>query len=112
MSSGTWAIAPNTENDLKEYFEKYGDISGCTIHRNRETGRSRGFGFITFKEATFVDAVQNSRPHVMNNCEVRFHFLSLRGEGDQPPVRSPSPKRLSRKLIWLVSETKLAFIAT
>ncbi|XP_042911803.2 heterogeneous nuclear ribonucleoproteins A2/B1-like isoform X2 [Parasteatoda tepidariorum] len=58
------------ENDLREYFEKYGVISGCTIHRNRDTGTSRGFAFITFKEATSVDAVQNSRPHIINSCEV------------------------------------------
>lgn len=59
-----------TESDLKEYFEKFGTITGCTIHRNRDTGRSRGFGFITFKDPSSLDDVQNSRPHTVKNCEV------------------------------------------
>ncbi|CAL1281230.1 unnamed protein product, partial [Larinioides sclopetarius] len=58
------------ESDLKAYFEKFGVITGCTIHRNRDTGRSRGFGFVTFKDPSSVDAVQSSRPHVICNCEV------------------------------------------
>ncbi|GBM14247.1 Heterogeneous nuclear ribonucleoproteins A2/B1 [Araneus ventricosus] len=59
-----------TENDLKAYFEKFGVLTGCTIHRNRDTGRSRGFGFVTFKDPSSVDAAQSSRPHAIGNCEV------------------------------------------
>ncbi|GFU43711.1 heterogeneous nuclear ribonucleoprotein A2 homolog 1 [Nephila pilipes] len=59
-----------TESDLKAYFEKFGVITGCTIHRNRDTGRSRGFGFVTFKDSSAVDAVQNSRPHTISTCDV------------------------------------------
>ncbi|XP_035227781.1 heterogeneous nuclear ribonucleoproteins A2/B1-like [Stegodyphus dumicola] len=59
-----------TESDLINYFEKFGTVTGCTIHRDRDTGRSRGFGFITFQEPASVDAVQLSRPHIINGCEV------------------------------------------
>ena len=32
--------------DLKEMFELYGDISSAKVVLDRETGRSRGFGFV------------------------------------------------------------------
>ena len=34
------------EQDLKELFEQYGEVSSVKIVTDRETGRSRGFGFI------------------------------------------------------------------
>ncbi len=32
--------------DLKELFEEYGEISSAKVITDRETGRSRGFGFV------------------------------------------------------------------
>jgi RNA recognition motif-containing protein len=32
--------------DLREYFEEYGEVSSARIITDRETGRSRGFGFV------------------------------------------------------------------
>jgi len=34
------------ENQLKELFEEYGDVTTVSIIKDRETGRSRGFGFV------------------------------------------------------------------
>ncbi|CAL8994920.1 unnamed protein product [Prunus brigantina] len=36
------------EQSLKEAFAKYGEVIDARIISDRETGRSRGFGFITF----------------------------------------------------------------
>jgi len=36
-----------TEDDLRALFEAYGPIDDLIILNDRETGRSRGFGFIT-----------------------------------------------------------------
>lgn len=35
-----------TDADLKELFEEYGEISSAKVIMDRETGRSRGFGFV------------------------------------------------------------------
>ncbi|MFO0923517.1 MAG: RNA-binding protein [Pirellulales bacterium] len=35
-----------TEADLSDAFSQYGDVSKVSIIMDRETGRSRGFGFV------------------------------------------------------------------
>ena len=36
-----------TEDSLRTAFSQYGDVSEATVVTDRETGRSRGFGFVT-----------------------------------------------------------------
>lgn len=40
---------------MKDAFSKYGTISDCYIAKDRESGRSRGFGFVSFEEADACD---------------------------------------------------------
>jgi len=43
----------NTDNEtLRRSFESYGEIEETAVVSDRETGRSRGFGFVTFREST------------------------------------------------------------
>lgn len=39
-----------TEEDLKELFGQYGEIEEAIIIKDRMSGRSKGFGFVTFAE--------------------------------------------------------------
>jgi len=39
-----------TEDALRELFEKHGNTASVRIITDRETGRSRGFGFVEFEE--------------------------------------------------------------
>ena len=34
------------EEDLKQLFTSFGDVSSVKVIQDRETGRSRGFGFV------------------------------------------------------------------
>ena len=34
------------DEDLKEFFTPYGEVSSAKVITDRETGRSRGFGFV------------------------------------------------------------------
>jgi len=43
------------ENGLREAFEQYGEVVDCKIITDRDTGRSRGFGFVTFNEGNDAD---------------------------------------------------------
>uniref|UniRef100_A0AAQ4PK16 Heterogeneous nuclear ribonucleoprotein D n=1 Tax=Gasterosteus aculeatus aculeatus TaxID=481459 RepID=A0AAQ4PK16_GASAC len=55
-----------TKKDLKDYFSKYGDVVDCTLKLDPMTGRSRGFGFVLFKEPESVDKVVTHKEHKLN----------------------------------------------
>ncbi|CZR60464.1 related to heterogeneous nuclear ribonucleoprotein D0 [Phialocephala subalpina] len=46
-----------TDQSLKEYFSQFGEVLECTVMRDGASGRSRGFGFLTFKDARTVNIV-------------------------------------------------------
>jgi hypothetical protein len=50
-----WVTLAPEIDELQEYFSKFGKISERQIMQDRETGRSRGFGFVTFESEDSVD---------------------------------------------------------
>ncbi|HEX2223614.1 MAG TPA: RNA-binding protein [Thermoanaerobaculia bacterium] len=49
-----------SEDQLREAFEQYGNVSSCTIIKDRTTGESKGFGFIEMPERTEAESAINS----------------------------------------------------
>ena len=45
--------------DLMDRFEEFGKVSDATIITDRETGRSRGFGFVTFTNEKDAEDAKN-----------------------------------------------------
>lgn len=35
-----------SDQELKEVFEEFGDVASAKVIKDRETGRSKGFGFV------------------------------------------------------------------
>src|SRR4029434_3814730 len=46
-----------TENDLRNAFEQYGAVESVAIIMDRDTGRSKGFGFVEMSEEDASKAI-------------------------------------------------------
>ena len=83
---------------LIEYFSKYGAVTECVIMKDKETGKSRGFGFVSFDSEEAVELVlANSKSHVLLgkwiDCKKATAKSTPRHAPYQP--RAPYPVRLS-----------------
>ncbi|HYG57089.1 MAG TPA: RNA-binding protein [Symbiobacteriaceae bacterium] len=70
-----WAT---TDEDLQELFSQYGEVKRAKIVIDRETNRSRGFGFVDMEEADAQKAIEawngqvyGSRPLTVNLAQSR-----------------------------------------
>jgi len=61
-----------TEPDLKELFSEFGPVRSVRIILDRETGRSRGFGFVEFSEKEQAElAVENLNGKSLDNRSIK-----------------------------------------
>ena len=80
---------------LRSYFEVFGHIEAIQIMYNRETNRSRGFGFVVFANESSVQQVLRSRLHTIDNKTVEVKRAiprtePRRGSGRQLPASAPA----------------------
>lgn len=62
-----------TQDGLKEAFASFGDIEEVTLVTDRETGRSRGFGFVTFTNDEDADKAMAE----MNGKEIEGRAIKV-----------------------------------
>jgi len=62
-----------TDDNLRELFEKFGNVSSAQVITDRETGRSRGFGFVEMAS----EAEANKSILGLNNKEIEGRAISV-----------------------------------
>jgi len=75
-------IDVTTPESLRDYFSQFGEVIECTVMRDGATGRSRGFGFLTFKDPKTVNIVMVKEHYldgkIVSSC---FDFFKKMGRG-------------------------------
>lgn len=81
-----------TGRDLESHFGQFGSITSARVIQDRDTGRSKGFGYVTFgDEASAVRAMQ-SAPPIIDEREVRCDFAQpSSSRQERAPRNSPPP---------------------
>ncbi|CAN0866684.1 Glycine-rich RNA-binding protein GRP1A [Linum grandiflorum] len=74
-----WAT---TDDALYEAFSTHGQIIESKIINDRETGRSRGFGFVTFSdEKSMRDAIEGMNGQNLDGRNITVNEAQSRGGG-------------------------------
>jgi RNA recognition motif-containing protein len=72
-----------TDDELSELFAAHGKVASANVVRDRESGRSKGFGFVEFEDETEGKAAEKA----LNGSEVGGRTISVaqaRPKEDRP----------------------------
>ncbi|XP_048738429.1 RNA-binding protein Musashi homolog 2-like isoform X2 [Ostrea edulis] len=59
-----------TVESLKDHFGRFGEIKEAMVMKDPTTKRSRGFGFVTYKDPASVDTCLENGPHILDSKTV------------------------------------------
>ncbi|KAJ3051103.1 hypothetical protein HK097_007928, partial [Rhizophlyctis rosea] len=69
-------------NSLRSIFSKFGTVTDSVVMVDRETGRSRGFGFVTFENETQCnEAISGMSEQQVDGRTVRVNMANQRSTG-------------------------------
>jgi cold-inducible RNA-binding protein len=72
-----------TDDELREAFEAHGKVASANVVRDRDTGRSKGFGFVEFEN----DEEGKAAEKALNGSELAGRTISVaeaRPKEDRP----------------------------
>ncbi|XVE73631.1 hypothetical protein DITRI_Ditri11bG0134000 [Diplodiscus trichospermus] len=80
-------LAWETQRDtMRRYFEQFGEILEAVVITDKNTGRSKGYGFVTFKDPeAAMRACQNPSP-VIDGRRANCNLASLGAQKTRPPT--------------------------
>jgi heterogeneous nuclear ribonucleoprotein A1/A3 len=98
----------NTDDEmLKNYFSKFGNIVDHIVIKDKQTGRSKGFGFVTYAHSSMVDELMKSRPHTIDGRQIEPKRATPREDSGRQEVQATVKKLFVGGLKENVSEEDL-----
>ena len=76
-----------TEDEMREHFSQFGELVDCVIMKFNDSGRSRGFGFVTYAMSAQVDECQANRPHKLGDKTLETKRATPRRESGKPEAQ-------------------------
>ncbi|KAI8975884.1 hypothetical protein BD414DRAFT_497219 [Trametes punicea] len=71
-----------TDDGLRSAFSSYGQILDSIVMRDRDTGRSRGFGFVTYSSSAEAQSAINSlNEQELDGRRIKVNLANARGGG-------------------------------
>ncbi|XP_047056788.1 RNA-binding protein 38-like [Lolium rigidum] len=85
-------LAWQTQRDaMRRYFEQFGDIAEAVVIADKHTGRSRGYGFVTFRDPeAAARALQDPTP-VIDGRRANCNLAALGASQRPHPAAAPAP---------------------
>jgi RNA recognition motif-containing protein len=77
-----WATRDET---LKAHFDSCGEVTDAKVIMERDTGRSRGFGFVTFADEESASKAQAE----LNGSELDGRSIRVDSATERHPLRPP-----------------------
>ena len=79
-----------SEDDLRNLFERAGNVASVTLIKDRETGRSRGFGFVEMEnQSEAEEAIRMLDGYNLNNREIKVNIARPKEDRGPRPERGP-----------------------
>jgi RNA recognition motif-containing protein len=69
-----------TEDQLADLFSQVGEVASATIVTDRDTGRSRGFGFIEMERDAATQAIERFNGYELNGRTINVNEARPRPE--------------------------------
>ena len=79
-----------TNDDLRDMFAVHGQVARASVVSDRETGRSKGFGFVTMSNA----AEAQKAIETLNQSEMNGRRLVVNEARPREPRRDGPPARM------------------
>ena len=91
-----------TEATLKAAFEAHGAVQSCTLIIDKETGKSKGFGFVEMPKAADAKAAMKTlNATEIDGCKIRVKKSRINTEDTTIGSANTGPYNLYRSTINL-----------
>ncbi|KAH6597382.1 hypothetical protein BASA50_004522 [Batrachochytrium salamandrivorans] len=85
-----------SEQDLAKEFEPFGPLEHVNMHIDKETGNSKGYAFVQFKDAAQARAAaEQMHGHIIMGRPIRVNLITEKSQTAATPVVGPTGTTLS-----------------
>uniref|UniRef100_A0ACB8FCR8 RNA-binding protein 24-A n=1 Tax=Sphaerodactylus townsendi TaxID=933632 RepID=A0ACB8FCR8_9SAUR len=87
-----------TDSSLRKYFEVFGEIEEAVVITDRQTGKSRGYGFVTMADRAAAERACKDPNPIIDGRKANVNLAYL---GAKPRIMQPAtPSSINSEALW------------